>query len=79
MVGTSPFDVLSHPDIITDFARMSPEQHLVQAQRMLDRHINACPSGEERNALTEANIMLLGLLMDRGKVPVPVKRPEYPS
>lgn len=37
---------------------MSPADRLSIVQRILEQHINECPSGVERNALTNANIIL---------------------
>ena len=39
--------------------RMSPAQHYNAVRRLLELHILACPTSPERDALTEANIMLL--------------------
>lgn len=52
----------THPHVLTDLHRMTPAQHLAKAHRDLNVSILACPSGPERDALTEANMVLMAAL-----------------
>lgn len=41
-----------------DLQKLTPKQHLAEVRKMLDRHILACPTSPERDAITEASIAL---------------------
>ena len=47
------------------FARLNPMERVAHTQKLIESHINACPSGLERNALTAANIILMEVQQGR--------------